>query len=59
MDGVNVSASASAVALPIASASAVAVPGDWEGRLQADNPNMVVIPTIKIFLMMFIVNSRM
>ena len=51
--------SAKALAVAAASASAVAVPGDWDGRLQADNPRIMTNPTIKIFLVLFIVNSRM
>jgi len=50
--------SASAVALAAASDWAVAVPGDWEGRLQADMLKTMMQPTTKIFLVMFMVHSR-
>jgi len=40
----------SAVALAAISASTVAVPGDWDGKLQADNPKMIIKPMMKNFL---------
>jgi len=49
---------AKAVALAAISASAVAVAGDWDGRLQADNPIIAMSPTIKIFLVMCMWLSR-
>lgn len=49
---------ANAVAVSAISVSGVPVPGSWEGRLQADNPRMRMRPTVKIFLLKFIVLSR-
>ena len=47
-----VMAKTSAVTLAATSASVVAVPGDCDGRLQADNPRMMMKPKMKNFFVM-------
>jgi len=47
-----VMAETSAVALAAVSASAVAVPGDWDGKLQADKPKMIMKLKMKNFFVM-------
>jgi hypothetical protein len=49
---VTVRANAEAVAAK--SASVVAVPGDWEGKLQAEVPRMRMQPMARIFFILFI-----
>ena len=49
---------ASSVAVAAAAASSNGSDGVWEGKLQADIPKIMMQPTIKIFLVMFMARSR-